>query len=66
MARLLACSLVVLALAPAAPAARASDSTLRLRVSLQTVFMSADVALYQAKHLGRDRVVMASVNKVDD
>ncbi len=32
----------------------------------EAVIMSADVALYQAKHLGRDRVVMASLNKVED
>jgi diguanylate cyclase (GGDEF)-like protein len=34
--------------------------------SPEAVIMSADVALYQAKHLGRDRVVMASLNKVED
>lgn len=32
----------------------------------EAVIMSADVALYQAKHMGRDRVVMASLNKVED
>ena len=32
----------------------------------EAVIMSADVALYQAKHLGRDRVVMASLNQVED
>jgi len=32
----------------------------------EAVIMSADVALYQAKHLGRDRTVMAGANKVED
>ena len=34
--------------------------------SPEAVIMSADVALYQAKHQGRDRVVMASQSKVAD
>ncbi|HEY1367657.1 MAG TPA: hypothetical protein VGF23_11100 [Gaiellaceae bacterium] len=44
MTRLLACSFVAVALAAAAPAALASDSTLGLRVSLQTIQLGSDVA----------------------
>jgi hypothetical protein len=63
--RLLACSLVVLALAAAAPSALASDSSLRLRVSLQTVFMSADVARLKLAKTPAQALKAAARMKVD-
>jgi hypothetical protein len=63
--RPLACSLVVLMLAAAAPAALASDSSLGVRVSVQTILLGGDVARLKLAKTAAQETRAAARLKVD-